>query len=675
MTFTVGRDGLRRDGRPFVVAGVTYHPSVAGCRIWLDWAPETIDDDLRRIAASGLNTVRVFLFWRDLQPRPDGVDERVLARVREFVRLAERHGLACLLSVCTIWMNGQRLDLPWRRGRSLWRDAELLDQAERYVRQVARAVADEPNVLALDLGDEIGNVDPIEAEALSRADVVAWQTRLADAARTEFPGVLVTQANDVSGVLGAAAFGPDNGAGLDLLAVHGWPLWSPGAIESTRSVKASQLASFLVRYARAYGPVLLDEIGGYGTADEILAGYLRTASASALAAGALGAVVWCWQDIAARTEPYQERPGERRAGLVRLDGTPKATLPAWQGTAALASALAGFRPDPPDVALYLPERVRARATSYLDAPLGTIAAFYAHLLLQRASLRYAAVAGDQDADLSRYRLVVVAATARLTLADRDRLRRYVTAGGTLYISVADHVHGWPDEDLAGVLPVDFSLLTDGARELVWAADRWPLTWDIPQARRVEVRTDTARVLARFGDGSPAVTVNRAGAGQVIVCCAPVELMLNHPGRLDEAPWQVFYRRIAELAGLPPRDGTEIDASTGIAASTREDATTSAADATSAAAGETRTGAAPASTGAGGTRSSATPASTGAPPPDLEVVSGWRGADRITVLINHSDAPVPPPGYASAEPVPAKGWLLLENGRCVRRCPEPDPPVS
>ncbi|MEV4211215.1 cellulase family glycosylhydrolase [Micromonospora sp. NPDC049662] len=623
MTFHIESGTLRRDGQPFVAVGVTYHPRLVGARIWVDWQPDLIDDDLRQIAASGLNTVRVFVFWRDLQPLPDIIDSRVLDRVRTFVHLAATHDLACILSVFTIWMNGQRLDLPWRHGRSLWRDTDLLDQAERCIRELARALVGQHNVLALDLGDEIRNVDPTEADQLSQADVVAWQSRMAAAAQAELPGVPVTQANDVSGVLGNAAFGPDNSVGLDLIAVHGWPMWSPGAIESTSSVKASQLSSFLVRYARAHGPVLLDEIGGYGTADEILAGYLRTAGASALAAGAVGAIAWCWQDIAARTEPYQERPGERHAGLMRLDGTPKPALAAWRGNAELATALVGFRPDPPEVGLYLPQRIRATATSYLDAPVGTIAAFYAHLLLARAHLPYAVVAGT-DADLSRYRLMIVASTARLTLADRDLLRRYVTDGGTLYVSVADHVHGWPDEDLSGVGPLDFSLITAGARNLSWDDDRWQLHWDLPGLRRVDMRPTTARVVARYTDGTPAATVNQAGAGRVIVSGAPIELMLNQPGRLDEVPWHTFYRRIAAAAGVQP-------------------------------------------VGAAGLA------------PDLEIVSGWHGDDRLTVLINHSSGsmpvPLPPLGYPTRETLPPKSWALVENGRLARRCPAPDTGIN
>ncbi|MEV4315565.1 beta-galactosidase trimerization domain-containing protein [Actinocrispum sp. NPDC049592] len=536
--------------------GVVYHPSAAGCRIWRDWDPEVIDADLRRIAEAGLNLVRVFVFWRDVEQAEGVHDETVLGRVREFVRLAGTHGLECVLSVCTIWMNGQRLDLPWRRGRSLWRDPDMLDRGEQYVRAVAGALTGLSNVYAIDLGDEIANVDPAEAAALRAEDVIAWQSRLARAIREILPSAKVSQANDVSGVLGTSVFGPDASEGLDLLCVHGWPLWSPGNIESNASYKASQLPGFLVRYARAYGPVLLDEIGSYGVSEQVATGYLRAGVAAAIGAGAEGVIAWCWQDISSETEPYQLRPGERRVGLTALDGTPKPRLAAMRD----ALALEDFRPDPADTGLYVPELARQPSTSYIDGEATNVAAFYAHLLLQRAHIPYEVCTARSARD---YRLVIVPSVARLTLADRELLTGLAERGATVYLSVADHVHGWPDEDVAGARPADFSLLTGGVAELIWDDETWPVPLDGLGRRRIVVEPVKADVIATFADGTPACTLNQVGTGQVIVCAVPFELLLDRPGRLAETAWHGFYRRIAGLAGLrPPELAPEVEMITG-----------------------------------------------------------------------------------------------------------------
>ncbi|TDB74903.1 beta-galactosidase trimerization domain-containing protein [Micromonospora sp. KC723] len=543
MTFEI-RDGeLRRDGEPFVVAGVDYHPSAAGCRIWTDWDPAALRRDFRAMAGSGLNTVRLFLFWRDFEPAAGQHDPVVFDRLRTAVDLAAEAGLACVLSLLTIWMNGQRLDLPWRRGRSLWDDEELLDRQRAYARRVAVALRGADNVLAVDLGDEIANVDP-RAAGLPRDTVAAWQTGLAEALREQLPGLLVTQANDASGVLGAAPFGPDNAAGLDFVAVHGFPTWAPGSIESTSSYKATNLVPFLVRYARAYGVPLVDELASYGTDEATAAAYLRAATASALGNGAAGVLAWCWQDIASTEEPYQQRPGERFVGLHRLDGTPR---PAMTGLREALRAAPRLRPGPgrAPVALYLPERARVDGHSYLDTGVGTVATFYAYLLLKRAHLDVDVVAGDPTG----YPLVLCPSVGHVTLSDLDRLGRAARHGATVYYSMADHLHGFPGSELAGADLVDYTLLAAGHDRIEWDADRWPIDWAGAGVRPSVLAATTGQVLGRYPDGTPALLRNPVGAGQVVFCAAPFERQLDVPGRLTAAAWEGLYRRVAALAGI------------------------------------------------------------------------------------------------------------------------------
>ncbi|WFE28729.1 beta-galactosidase trimerization domain-containing protein [Solwaraspora sp. WMMD791] len=540
------RDGqLWCDGAPFSVAGVDYHPSVAGCRIWTDWDPSVLRRDFRAMADVGLNTVRIFLFWRDFEPVPGHHDPVVLDRLRTAVDLAADAGLACVLSLLTIWMNGQRLDLSWRQGRSLFADAEMLDRQRAYARRVAIALRGAGNLLAVDLGDEVANVDR-PAGQLDRETVSAWQTRLAATLREELPGLLVTQANDASGVLGAAPFGPDNAVGLDLIALHGFPTWAPVSIESTSCYKASNLVPFLVRYARAFGVPLVDELASYGTDEATAAAYLRAATASAVGNGAAGVIAWCWQDIASTSEPYQQRPGERYVGLHRLDGTARPALTALREALRAAPRL---RPAPgrAPVALYLPQRVRVDGGSYLDTGVGTVATFYAYLLLKRAHLPVDIVADDPTG----YRLVICPSVGHVTLTDLDRLSRAAGQGATVYYSMADHLHGFPGAELAGVELVDYTLLPDGHDLVEWGTDQWPVDWTGTGIRPSVLAATTGQVLGRYPDGTPALVRNRVGAGQVVFCAAPFERQLDQPGRLTAAAWEGLYRRVAALAGLAP----------------------------------------------------------------------------------------------------------------------------
>ncbi|MFI1919624.1 beta-galactosidase trimerization domain-containing protein [Nocardia sp. NPDC020380] len=545
MSFAV-RDGrLHRNGRPFLAVGVDYHPSVAGCRIWTDWDPLAIEADFTAVAAAGLSTVRLFVLWRDFEPAAGQIDPAMLHRLDAVLAAAERAQLACVVSLFTIWMNGQRLDLPWRHGRSLWRDPGMLDRQEEFARTVARAVGAREGLLGFDLGDEIGCVDPIEAAALTADDIACWQVRLAAALREESPGVLVLQANDASGVLGPSPFGPDNSEPLDLIGIHGFPLWAPGSIESTLSYKATTLPAFLVKYAAAYGVPLVDELGSYGVADDTAASYLRAAATSAIANGANGLFVWCWQDIAAETAPYLDRPGERVAGLHRLDGTEKPAMHEFRRIADAASELA-VRRSRPRIAVYLPRRGREAGASYLDTGVATLGAFFCHLLLTRAHLDFDIAAGD----LEGYDLVLCPSPTHLTLSDRRALRGVAERGGTVYCSLGDHLHGFPGTDLVGAEIIDYAPPSTGHAAFEWDGRAWEIDWSAAPTRATTLRATTAEVLGSYRDGTPALVCQRIGEGRVLFTNTPFERQLDRPGRLVAAPWEQFYRRIAALAGIP-----------------------------------------------------------------------------------------------------------------------------
>jgi len=536
---------IARDGVPMTVHGVVYHPSRTGTAMWRDASRDEFARDFAAIAGHGFNTIRLYLYWRDAQPAEHELSAEVLGRLRECVDEAAGHGLACLVSLLTIFMNGELIDLPWRQGRDIWRDPNLLDAQERYVAAVASTLATCPNLLGFDLGDEISAVAPELAATLPAEDLASWYARLRGAIHRHVPGVLVGQANNASAVFGRSAFNVTSALSLDLSLVHGFPTWAAGAIESSRSVKATNLVPFLAGVAGAYRPALIDELACYGASDEIAAGYLGAAAVSGLANGALGFVIWCWQDLVCAGEPFTARPLERFMGLLRADGTAK---PAMAAVAAAMRTTSGMlRRAQARVGLYLPERLMRRACSYLDADQGPVALFYAYLLLKRAGLNFDLVAGPVE----QYRLIFCPAPAHLTEGDLARLAAAVTRGATVYLSVGDPLHGFAGSDLTGVSRVDFSLLTTGLDRFDWAGDEWPIAWseDLLPAMIISAPEDC--VLARFPDQSPALTRHQIGLGQVIFCAAPFERQLDQPGRLAERPWHRLYASVAALAGALP----------------------------------------------------------------------------------------------------------------------------
>ncbi|MFF0458796.1 beta-galactosidase trimerization domain-containing protein [Streptomyces mexicanus] len=542
------RDGLLvRDGRPFFSVGFNYHPSPTGCAYWREWDPQRLEADFARMAALGFNTVRFFVFWADVEPAPGAYDPVVTERLREFVALATRHGLASLPSLLTIWMNGQRFDPPWRAGRDLWRDAEMSRRAAAYVGHVAGTLSDAGDVLAYDLGDEVIHVDSAASAALSPAEVRKWWGTLADTIRAAHPGALVLQANELSAVTGSHHFRPEHAEPLDLVGLHGFPVWTPFHMESVSAPKASGLVSHLVRRGRAHTAVLVDEIGSYGCDEAVAEGYLRAASHAALAAGACGLIAWCWQDFTTEDKPYELRPNERSVGLLRADGEPKPTMAAFQEFARRATGeLAGFRPLPAPVAVHLVGH-EDRDAGYLSSSGDDgSAAFYAQQLLQRAHLphEFTGAAGPLS---GRHRMVVCPSVPAITRSEQRRLARYVADGGVLLYTSGDLLHGFGGEELFGVRIHDFTLRASDLAGFTWEGVHYPLIREPGQL--AVLRATAAEVLATFPDGSPALTRHAYGQGAAYYLNAPLERLLNAPYRLDEAPWHHLYASVAAAEGI------------------------------------------------------------------------------------------------------------------------------
>ncbi|GAA0587301.1 beta-galactosidase trimerization domain-containing protein [Streptomyces crystallinus] len=542
-------DGVpHRDGRPFFCVGVNYFPSRAGCDMWRDWDPAVLDADFARMAALGFNTVRIFTFWADFEPTEGGYDPRMTARLRELAALAHRHHLLVLPSLLTIWMNGQLFDPPWRAGRDLWRDPDMAERQRAFVRHVAGALRDAPNILAYDIGDEIPHVDPAASHSLDAPEVRAWWDGLAAAIRAADPGALVLQANEGSAVFGDHAFRPEHARPLDLVALHGFPLWTPFHIESAAAVKATAYLPYLVRRGRAHAPVLVDEMGSYGCDEATAARYLRAAAHSAFAAGAVGICVWCWQDFTSESKPYALRPGERFVGLLDMDGREKPALDVFRGFARrVTGELAGFRPLPAKVGVFLPERTGDHDGGYLASGSDTeTAAFYAHCLLQQAHLPYEFIGAE---DLERYAMVICPSVRPLPLAAQRRLGEYTVAGGVLLYSTGDLLGPAGLEELFGVRVRDFTQDPAEQDRFTWADTPFPVHW--PAGPVPVVDSTIAETLARYPNGTPALTRQQRGGGVAYFLNAPLEALLNAPYRLQETRWHRLYAAIGEKEGIRP----------------------------------------------------------------------------------------------------------------------------
>jgi endo-1,4-beta-mannosidase len=337
---------------------------------WSSFDPVEVEADFARIAASGLDSVRVFLTWEDFQPTPGLVDREMLARLLVVADVAAGLGLALIPTLFTGHMSGVNWIPPWALGgsegdprfrvvsggrvvhsglRNWYSDPVVGDAQVLFAAEAAAALAGHEAIWAWDLGNENSNcVIPPD-----RSSARAWLAGLAAAIRSADESARVTVGLHMEDLEEDRRLGPREASeACDLLSMHGYPIYARWADGPTDA----ELLPFLARVARWLGDgrdLLFSELGlptrrggsheqSAGTTplvdEEAAAAYTTAALQGLCRAGCLGAFLWCYSDYDPalwQTPPFDLAPHERTFGLWRTDGSPK---PAVAAIAAFVGA-------------------------------------------------------------------------------------------------------------------------------------------------------------------------------------------------------------------------------------------------------------------------------------------------------------------------------------------------
>lgn len=334
---------------------------------WSRFDRAEVATDFARIAAGGLDSVRVFLTWEDFQPAPDEVDRSMLERLVEVADLAAGLGLALIPTLFTGHMSGVNWIPAWALGGSEgdprfrivsggrvaqtglrnWYTDEAVGAAQaHFAAQAAAALAGHDAVWAWDLGNENSNCTVPPTRASGRA----WLARLTSAIRGADDTALVTLGLHMEDLEDDRQLGPLEASGVcDLLSMHGYPIYAGWAGGPTDD----ELLPFLARITRWLGEgrgVLFSEFGlptyprdGRGersasrracsslVEEDAAAAYTSRALEALRCAGCVGAMLWCYSDYDPalwESPPFDLAPHERTFGLWRVDGSPKPSVAA-----------------------------------------------------------------------------------------------------------------------------------------------------------------------------------------------------------------------------------------------------------------------------------------------------------------------------------------------------------
>jgi len=327
--------------------GVNYTPLAHWYYCWNDWDADAVARDLDRIAEIGADHVRVQLLWPYFQPNPRYVSGIHLRRLRELMTACEARRLDVVPTILTGFLSGYFFLPPNVSRPDVFRSPEVFDAILRYFRRVLEVTRDCPNVLAIDLGNEVNCLD----HSLPAEEGAAWAGRLLAEIEPLSGGTPVVNGIDHTPVFHSSTFSMEHLANdYPLITLHTWPFFTGclkhGELDDPPSI---HLAAFMAEYARAFvdgavaveeKPVWLQEFGCcdlWGDFDR-RERYLRQTIDLAVRHGVTHFTFWCSHD---KTRDIEFEEFEYHYGLIDTENRIKPLGEVYR------EVIAQYRQNPP----------------------------------------------------------------------------------------------------------------------------------------------------------------------------------------------------------------------------------------------------------------------------------------------------------------------------------------
>ncbi|MCY0879608.1 MAG: hypothetical protein OWU84_11785 [Firmicutes bacterium] len=539
--------------------GANYWSRAGGPRMWVRYDPTLVDEELRWGRELGLTQLRWFLYWPDFEPEPGHDNEDVWTRVADFLQRAAHYGFETFPTLLVGHMSGQNWDPPWRDGRDLWTDPDMVEREAQFIHRAVRRLSAQPAVTGWILTNEW----PLWAGPTTPETFARWIQRMVDAVRSADPGHRPISLGD--GLWNAQ--GGENGirldvvaAKLDVLGPHVYP-------EGRASLRIPYGAYLACQLAGEGKPVWLEE---FGTTDAFGEGFrqaefYRSQLVGALAAGADRAWAWCLTDFDLKAEPpYSHHPFELRFGLRRTDGAVK---PNGQVMAEFSERVRTWGETQKDPLAVVVPALQFGAVPFRRGPENLLMTRVAEsMLVALASLGFNPRVLREPApdslgsfDIPSLEGVEAAflVAPRISVPMQEALWRWVAAGGRLYIAYSDTF--WfhdmaQDLGVVNVGPYNQREVRSGQLSLTGDGAAWTWHTDDP-IPAVHLESRGARPWLFWADGEPALFRWPVGRGEILVAgggwelsTAPDALLYSLYRRiLDE--WQVPRRYQASQPGL------------------------------------------------------------------------------------------------------------------------------
>jgi endo-1,4-beta-mannosidase len=456
---------INKYGEQVYWVGPNYWPAHAGIRMWSDWRPDLVANDLKKMADLGFTVNRSFLFMPDFVPTDRCVEPVMLERFQEFLHLCDTEDIQTIPSFFVGHMSGEDWDVQWRQGKNFYTDETLRDIQKMYVQTVIRAAADYGSIAGWIATNEIFNYEPHG----SADEIAAWGRSIADWIRE------IDREKPIS--LGDGARGPETNRRLmnfqtrkyisfiDFIGLHFYPRTGNPWHQSFTTAYRVNISQFWNK------PVIVEEFGHSTTmgSEENQADYYRVVLYSALMNGAAGTLNWCFSDFDLyKARPYSHHPFELRFGLVKTSGEQRPAAKVMSEFSKQATELVSpewQKVISPEIAVLIPSNYYYQYPHDYDTQFDHWYPLYLEVFsqlkrtnLQPRLLLEPAIELENNGHLShelnldpeQHPVLVLPRLKRITAVFWQKIIQYVVSGGTLYASFAQD-HWIPDwEEIFGI---------------------------------------------------------------------------------------------------------------------------------------------------------------------------------------------------------------------------------
>jgi len=530
----LSEDYFMEKNQSIFLIGTNYMPSRAFFRLWDDWNPDQIESDFKTMKALGIEAVRVPLFWSSVQPEEGGVSHKFLERFDEFLEIAQRYHVYVMpflfVGVCVdTW------DVPWRKGRNIYKDPELQKLECEQAETLAARYADNPTIIAWDISDEpyyyAGNTD---AETATN-----WVSMIYNALKSRDKKHPVTLGFDNNHIVEDTGFQVERLVPFqDFFSVCAYPIYSLKTPEAHTSMRATYFTPFFIKFSKVGKPVLLSEGPGtttVWTSPKRAGDYYKVVMYSSFVNGSIGIMPWILVDYDSEYHgkfPLDDKPYETSFGILTSHGEMKPPAEELRkfGQTINKIDLGKFHFTKPEAALLIPRDYYRHVRTIWPR------LFEAFILAKEAHIELDFV--REGTGLTGYKLIIVPSSLVLRTSSWYAFKSYIVQGGTLYFSYGGSPVGSPNpigpffDEIFGVSLQD--RIAPMSSELISFTGNFvgPSGLKLAFAKTegtsgIEVELKNGVAVGKDSRGSAALVVNRTqGKGTAVLATHPLEYYLS-----------------------------------------------------------------------------------------------------------------------------------------------------